>query len=374
MKIVYCLSSTCNPGGIERIVIDKANYLAEKGHKVYLITTEQSGREPFYKIHPSIRLIDLDINYSFENNQLWKKATSFYVKNHRHKKRLQALLGELSPDVTVSTFGNEVRFLHGFSVGGKKVLEIHFSKNFRLQAGRKGMWRIIDEIRTRTDERLVKKYDTFVVLTYEDKQIWGDLKNMVVIPNFVKNIPEVKCDLAAKKVIAVGRLTFQKGLDRLINIWATVFQSYPDWHLELYGRGEEKNALLQQIQQLGLSKSVTIHEPVSDVSRVYTSASIYVMTSRYEGFPMVLLEAMSYGLPIVSYKCQCGPRDLISNGKDGFLVEEGDAQGFVEKLVELMNDEELRKSVSLKTEEKINGFTRMRIMSKWEALFERLTI
>lgn len=374
MKIVYCLSSTCNSGGIERIVIDKANYLAEKGHEVYLITTEQLGRESFYKIHPSIQSIDLGINYSFENNQLWKKATSFYVKNHRHKKRLQALLCELSPDVTVSTFGNEVRFLHGLPVGGRKVLEIHFSKNFRLQAGRKGIWRMIDEKRTRADERLVKKYDAFVVLTHEDKQIWGDLKNIVVIPNFVRNIPKVKCDLAAKKVIAVGRLTFQKGLDRLVNIWATVYQSYPDWHLDLYGGGEDKNALLQQIQQLGLSEAVTIHEPVSDVSKVYTSASIYAMTSRYEGFPMVLLEAMSYGLPIVSYKCQCGPRDLISDGEDGFLVEEGDAQGFEEKLIKVMNDEELRKSVSLKAEEKINSFTRVHIMAKWEALFKYLTI
>lgn len=374
MKIVYCLSSTCNPGGIERIVIDKANYLAEKGHKVYLITTEQLGRESFYKIHPSIQSIDLDINYSFENNRLWKKATFFYVKNYRHKKRLQALLGELSPDITVSTFGNEVRFLYRLPMGGKKVLEIHFSKNFRLQAGRKGIWRKIDENRTRADERLVKKYDAFVVLTYEDKQIWGDLKNIVVIPNFVRNIPKVRCNLAAKTVIAVGRLTFQKGLDRLINIWAMVHQSYPDWHLDLYGGGEDRDALLQQIQQLGLSESVAIHEPVSDLSRVYASASIYVMTSRYEGFPMVLLEAMSYGLPIVSYKCQCGPCDLISDGKDGFLVEEGDAQGFAEKLVKVMNDEELRKSISLKTEEKINSFTRVRIMSKWEALFKRLTI
>ena len=142
--------------------------------------------------------------------------------------------------------------------------------------------------------------------------------------------------------------------------------------MDIFGSGEERDILLNLIEQKGLSKTITIHNPVSDLSQIYAQSSIYVLTSRYEGFPMVLLEAMSFGLPIVSYQCQCGPADLISNAYDGFLIKEGDTEAFIEKLSFLMDDFDMRKIISNHTLEKINEYHQDIIMSKWEILFKQI--
>lgn len=372
MKIVYCLHATFNSGGMERIVIDKVNYLAEKGYEVYIITTEQQGRTSFYAISPKAQRIDLSINYSSDNGCLWKKVLFYHFRRLRHRILLTSILKKIQPDITISTFGNEVTFLHKIKYGGKKILEIHFSKQFRLQLNRKGIWRYIDLYRTYSDEKLVRKYDAFVVLTKEDRQHWGNSHNITVIPNFIKVIPEQRSEVVQKRVLAVGRLSYQKGFDRLINIWEVIYRKHKEWSLDIYGSGEERGNLLNLIEQKGLSKTITIHNSVSDLSQIYVQSSIYVLTSRYEGFPMVLLEAMSFGLPIVSYQCQCGPADLISNGCDGFLIEENDVDTFIEKLSLLMDDFNVRRMISNNTMRKINKFRQEFIMPIWEELFEQI--
>lgn len=369
MKIVYCLHATFNSGGMERIVIDKANYLADKGYEVYIVTTEQRGRNSFYVLAPSVKIIDLAVNYSLDNGCLWKKVLFHHFRRLRHRMLLTSVLKKIQPDITISTFGNEVTFLHKIKYGGRKILEIHFSKQFRLQLNRSGIWRYIDLYRTYLDERLVCKYDSFVVLTEEDKRYWGNIPNITVIPNFIKVIPKLRSEVIQKKVLAVGRLSYQKGFDRLIEIWDVIHRKHKEWSLDIYGSGEERDNLLNLIEQKGLSKTITIHNPVSDLSQIYAQSSIYVLTSRYEGFPMVLLEAMSFGLPIVSYQCQCGPADLISNAYDGFLIKEDDTEAFIEKLSFLMDDFDMRKIISNNTLEKINKFRQDIIMSKWEILF-----
>ena len=372
MRIAYCLHATFNSGGMERIVIDKANYLAEKGYEIYIITTEQKGRNSFFVLSPTIKRIDLAVNYSSDNGCLWKKALFYHFRKLRHRMLLTSVLKKIQPDITISTFGNEVTFLHKIKYGGRKILEIHFSKQFRLQLNRKGIWRYIDLYRTYSDEKLVRKYDSFVVLTEEDKQYWGNIPNIKVIPNFIKVIPKLRSEVVQKKVLAVGRLSYQKGFDRLINIWEVIYRKHKEWSLDIYGSGEERDNLLSLIAQKGLSKTITIHNSVSDLSQIYAQSSIYVLTSRYEGFPMVLLEAMSFGLPIVSYQCQCGPADLISNGCDGFLIKENDVDAFIEKLSLLMDDYNMRKTISNNTMGKIKGFCQDIIMSEWERLFMQI--
>ena len=222
MKIVYCLHATFNSGGMERIVIDKANYLADKGYEVYIVTTEQRGRNSFYALSPTVKIIDLAVNYSLDNGCLWKKVLFYHLRKLRHRISLTSVLKKIQPDITISTFGNEVTFLHKIKYGGKKILEIHFSKQFRLQLNRSGIWRYIDLYRTYLDERLVCKYDSFVVLTEEDKRYWGNIPNITVIPNFIKVIPKLRSEGIQKKVLAVGRLSYQKGFDRLIKIWDVI--------------------------------------------------------------------------------------------------------------------------------------------------------
>ena len=178
-------------------------------------------------------------------------------------------------------------------------------------------------------------------------------------------------DLTAKTVLCVGRISTDKGIDRLLNIWAKVSSEFPDWKLRLIGDVVDKE-LLKQINDLRIDESVEIKKATRNILDEYLDSSVYVMTSRFEGLPMVLLEAISVGLPIVSYTFKCGPRDVINDGVDGFLVEEDDKKTFVEKLKLLMSDEKLRTEMSKQAKINSKRFSEEVVMNKWNNLFNEL--
>lgn len=371
MKIIYCLHGTYNSGGMERIVISKANYLAKVGHDVSIVTVEQKGRKPFFEIHPKITLFDLHINYANDNDRgfLWK-IFSFLIKKVIHRKRLTAYLKTNKADIVISTFGNEVTFLPSIKDGSKKIAEIHFSRFFRIQFDRKGLWSLADKYRSRKDLKLVNKYDKFVCLTYEDKEYWASNSNLVVIPNFISHYPLKCASLKSHTVIAVGRLSYQKGYERLVDAWKIVVKYHPLWILKIFGSGEKRDYVNNCIIESNLEKVIEIHEPTSDIQREYLNSSIFVLSSRYEGLPMVLLEAMSCGLPVVSYDCKCGPKDIIKDGVDGFLVREGDIDDLARKIMLLIESEDLRKQMGTKAYQKSKLYSQETIMTKWEEVFE----
>ena len=373
MKIVYCLAGLFNSGGMERIITNKANYLATKGYDIAIVTTEQKGRDVFFRLHQNIKTYDLGINYSDDaTKDILSKTFGFLVKKYKHHCRLGKLLKQLSPDIVISTFGTEVSFLHKICDGSKKILEIHFSKFFRLQYNRRGLWRWVDKYRSLQDEKLVSCYDKFVVLTYEDKSYWGDLPNIEVIPNFVVSIPEIKSKSRNKVCFAVGRLSYQKGFDRLIKAWKIVYERCPDWQLQIYGSGELYDALKNMIIEDNLAERVRINPPTSQIGVVYQIASVFLLTSHYEGLPMVLLEAFSYGLPVVSFACKCGPRDLIEDGVNGFLIPEGDIDSFADKVAMILGDEKLREQMGDAAYQSAMKYTEDKVMAKWIHLFESL--
>lgn len=371
MKIIYCLHGTYNSGGMERIVISKANYLAKVGHDVSIVTVEQKGRKPFFEIHPKIILFDLHINYANDNDRgfLWK-IFSFLIKKVIHRKRLTAYLKTNKADIVISTFGNEATFLPSIKDGSKKIAEIHFSRFFRIQFDRKGLWSLADKYRSRKDLKLVNKYDKFVCLTYEDKEYWASNSNLVVIPNFISHYPLKCASLKSHTVIAVGRLSYQKGYERLVDAWKIVVKYHPLWILKIFGSGEKRDYVNNCIIESNLEKVIEIHEPTSDIQREYLNSSIFVLSSRYEGLPMVLLEAMSCGLPVVSYDCKCGPKDIIKDGVDGFLVREGDIDDLARKIMLLIESEDLRKQMGTKAYQKSKLYSQETIMTKWEEVFE----
>ena len=214
----------------------------------------------------------------------------------------------------------------------------------------------------------IKYYDRLVVLTEEDRKDWGRKDNIVVIPNALTFYPKESADLSIPRVIAVGRLSAQKGFDRLIAIWAEIEPYFPDWKLTIIGSGELQDTLERQIGLLKL-KSVEICPPRAEIIREYLGSSVYVLTSRHEGFPMVLHEAMACGLPVVAYTCKCGPRDIIQDRQDGFLIEEGDENEFVKRLSQLMADSSLRQKVGNEARRNIIRFALPSVMKKWENLF-----
>ena len=373
MKIVYCIAATYNSGGMERVLANKANYLVGKGYDVVIVTTDQRGRQPFFSLDERIQCYDLGVDYEDNNGKSFlNKLIHYPFKQIKHKKRLAALLKSLKADVVISMFCNEASFITNIQDGSRKILEIHFSRFKRLQYGRKGLWRLADEYRSKLDVKIAKSFDRFVVLTEEDKCYWGDLKNMGVIGNARSFILPSPALLENKRVIAVGRYSYQKGFDRLIAAWAKVCQQVDDWTLHLVGDGELRTALQKQIKELNLEEKIILGKAETDMPKVYQDASILALSSHYEGLPMVLLEAQAAGLPIVSFSCKCGPQDVIENGVDGFLVDEGDVDALAEKLVLLIKDEDLRKRMGHEAFCHSDRYAEERIMAQWTKLFSEI--
>ena len=375
MKIVYCIQGTHNSGGMERVLSRKVNYLAQAGHEVSIITFNQQGRKPFFELHPSVVCYDLAIPYEQYQKGGILNRLALYVRLpqlHRlHRKRLEQLLLKLKADIVVSMFNEEASFLPSIQDGSHKILEFHFSKHNGLKDLRRGIWRLIDELRAKKDERIVRPFDRFVVLTEEDATLWGALPNLRVIPNPLPFYSDSPSDCSAHQLLAMGRYDEQKHFDLLIDLWAQLAPDYPDWRLVIAGDGKLRPEHTAQVERLGL-KSVELMRPTHQVQELYRASSIYTMTSRYEGLPMVLIEAQQMGLPIVSFACPCGPRDVITDGVDGYLLEVGDHAGFIQALRRLMDSEAERKRMGAAARIASERYDLEHIMKRWLALFDEL--
>lgn len=373
MKIIYCIAGTCHSGGMERVLANKANYLTGHGYEVVIVTTDQRGLPPFFPLDGQIRCIDLGINYEENNGKPFaNKLLHYPLKQYRHKKRLAAILEQEKPDVTISMFCNDAGFITRINDGSKKVLEVHFSKFKRLQYNRKGLWRLADLWRSKQDEKTVRRFDKFVVLTEEDKGYWGNLPNITVIPNANTFATSQAAALENKKVIAIGRYTYQKGFERLIEAWNILSPGFPGWKLDIIGNGEERDKLQDLIHAYHLDGQVTLVSPTKSIDKVYLDASLLAMSSRYEGLPMVLLEAQAFGLPIVSFACKCGPKDIVTDGETGFLAAENDIKGLAQQMAKLMENTQLRKQMGRKAKEASRRYAEDAVMAKWTALFDSL--
>lgn len=377
MKIIYCTHSTYNSGGMERVLLNKVTYLSALPEwEVSVVTTDQHQRPSFYPFPEKVRMTDLEINYSDDNDKgIWKKITSYLCKRKEHKRKLTALLLKEKPDIVVSLYPSESSFIPDIKDGSKKVLELHFNKFFRIQYGRKGIIGLIDRWRTRQDERIVRRFDKFVVLTNEDKGYWGGLPNIEVIPNAAIHVSKNYSEVKNKRVIAVGRLDYQKGFDRLIQAWKLVQHTgrFSDWKLDIFGQGEWREMLQQMIDKQGLQNTVKINPPTNAILNEYVHSSLLVMSSNYEGFGMVLVEAMSCGVPVISFDCKCGPKDIIQPGINGLLVPNGDIQALADAMMKVMEDEAYRKMLSLNARKVVDTYSEQAVMSQWILLFTSIT-
>ncbi|HEY5588373.1 MAG TPA: glycosyltransferase family 4 protein [Candidatus Paceibacterota bacterium] len=378
MKVVYIIHGTFNSAGMERILTVKANYLVETlGHDVTIITTDQRERKSYYNLSNKINCHDLSINFDiYYEYPILKRVLSFFVKQYDCKRKLDVLLKELKADIVISLMGRIISFLPDIKDGSKKVLEYHFSRNVReqmlVETNSGFVKRIVYRNRASSELKNIKRLDAFVVLTHEDAALWGDLSNLYVIPNAASFFPENNALLDNKKVISVGRMEHQKGYDYLVDIWKPIKEKHPDWKLVIYGNGKNSEEIKSQIKKAKLDDVIIIKEPTSSIDEALLNSSIYLMTSRYEGFPMVLLEAMACGLPVVSFRCPCGPTDIISNNEDGYLVEIEDKQSMTFYLNKLIENEDLRKQMGLSARENIRRFSQDEVMKLWNKLFIKL--
>ena len=372
MKIIYLIHSTCNPGGMERVLLNKVRYLVEeKGWDVTVVTTDQHERPPFYPFPEEVKMVDLGVNYSEDNGKPFlKKLLGFLKKRRLHKKRMTEVLAQVKPDVVDCFYPGECSFMPGMKDGSVKVMELHQSKLFHHQYNRTGLMGLADKYRAVMDERLVRKFDRFVVLTEEDREMWGEMPGIRVIPNAANFIADKHSDCSAKRVIAVGRLDYQKSFDRLILVWEKVHQQMPDWRLDIFGQGEWQEMLQGMIDERGLQDCVKLNGSTKDIGKEYAESSMLVMSSHYEGFPMVMIEAMACGLPAVCFDFKCGPRDIIQPEENGMIVPDGDIDGLAEAMIRLMKDEELRKRMGENAKKVVETYSEEKVMSKWIKLYE----
>lgn len=375
MRIVYCNHSVYNPGGMERVMLAKIDWLVRHGYEISLVTTDQKDRPPFFPIPEGVRMTDLGINYSDDNNKNpIVKILGFLWRRRLHRKRLTEYLMRERPDITISLYPCESSFIPDIKDGSKKILELHFNKFFRLQYGRSGILGAIDRMRTRSDEKLVRKFDKFVVLTEEDASYWGALPNMEVIPNAaLMRAPTSAKAHGNKRVIAVGRLDFQKGFDRLIEAWALVpSELRKEWHLDIFGQGEWLHMLNERIDKNGLQESAKINPPTKDIREEYLSSTFLVMSSHWEGLPMVLIEAMALGLPAVCFDFKCGPKDIIKDGVNGLLVQEGDIPALAKAIQRMIENPEMVERMGAEAFLIREKYTEHAIMAKWENCFKSI--
>ncbi len=362
MKIVYCINGFYRAAGMERVLADKANWLAAHGYDVTILTTDQKGRPEAFPLDSRISRYDFNIGYEDNNGgSLFDKLIHYPQKQHRHKKLLKRKLAGIKPDITVSMFCNEVNLLPRIHDGSRKILEIHFSRFKRLQYDRDGLWALADQLRSRNDIWLASLYDRFVILTEEDRKYWPKLDNLRVIPNPRPfTLPE-PASLHSHTVLAVGRYTFQKGFDMLIAAWKRI--NTQGWTLRIAGSGDPLDDIPANV----------ITGPSSNMVEEYRNAAFLVMSSRYEGLPMALLEAQAAGLPIVSFVCKCGPRDVITDGVDGILVPEGDIAGLAAGMKRLMADKDLRYKMGAAAFRNSGRYDKETIMTQWDSLFHELS-
>jgi glycosyltransferase involved in cell wall biosynthesis len=231
----------------------------------------------------------------------------------------------------------------------------------------------VAKIRTENMKKNCRKLSRFIVLTNEEKNSWENNCNIEVIPNALSYFPDTVSTGEQKKVIAVGRLVYEKGFDLLIETWKSVYEKHPEWELHIWGEGNQKENLLQLITKNGLDSVIKIHPPEKDIYARFLKHSIFVFPSRYlEALPMVLIEAMSCGLPLVAFDAPCGPKDVIIDGKNGFLVETGNITELSEKINRLIESTELRKTMGEAARKMSLNYNEERIMKRWIKLFESL--
>ena len=362
MKLLYITNAIKGAAGLERVLSIKASYLADKlNYEVHILVLNHNNDSIFYNFSTKIILHDISVT----GNPLHYLKT--YIKG------IQNTIYKVKPDViSVCDDGLKAFFLP--QIINKKipiVYERHVSKIIELGLNPSVFKQITSKVKFLAMNYLAKSFDKFIVLTNDNLKEW-ELDNTVVISNPLSFYPKESSTLLNKKVIAVGKQGIQKGYDRLLTSWQIVHKKHPSWQLSIYGSFESSGTLVAQVKELNIETSVHFYEPVKNIESKFLESSIFAFSSRFEGFGMVLIEAMACGIPCVSFNCSCGPSEIIKNNEDGFLVENGNTTIFADKLLFLIENENQRIAMGNAAKENVKRYLPENIMPQWDTLFKEL--
>ena len=373
MIIAYSTESITRNGGIQTVTIVKANALAEiPGNEVYIIVPHISGESP-RQISSKVHLINLNIT------DYWVSVIKQPARNRRYKKLLQGALEHIGPDIVISTGLQDRNFLPRIKVASNPVFirEIHFMSNYRrlmTESFKENLLALWSEF---LDYRLsINHYDRIMLLSKEDKRRnWPNNPKALFMPNPLTITSKGRSQLNSKKAIAVGRLCHQKHFDALIKTWKAVADQYPDWTLDIWGgNGPLCQMLKSLIVDLHLEEHVFLKGETPDISTKMAEASMIISTSIFEGMPLVLLEALSAGLPIVTFNYKYGADEIVTEGNNGFIVEEDDIKTLADRIGKLISNESLRREMGENAYISSQRFLPEVIANRWMDLFNQLRL
>ena len=377
MKVVYIYTSFTIAGGADRVVIEKANYLAEHNYDVTIVTDSQQERAPFFPISPKVKLHDLAID--FEKEYKYNPLIRIFIYLNLMKKYervLKKYLYQEKPEFVITTLGREIDFITDLNDGSIKIGESHIAKpyirNLHLLDKTSLLHRMIARMWMKKIIRNCKKLDALVLLTENDAKEWKNLTKTFVIPNALPFYSEEISKCKKHQAIFVGRMSEQKGYDYLIKAWESVYDKHPDWILNIYGDGEEKEEIKKMIVQKGLNKVIILNGTTKNIQEKYINSSLCILSSRFEGFGMVLLEAMSCGVPCIAFNCPYGPSEIIHHNEDGYLADYLNSDSLSNYICQLIEDESLRILMGQKAHINIQRYNKEDIMRKWIGLFNSL--
>ena len=335
MKICFIINSLKQKSGSERVAIELANQISRiQNHSITIINRESIKDDTAYPLNSSIQLI------AFKGNML-----NFFKQLHQH-----LMINDY--DVTIVHNMGKLALMCSFLKANKLITLEHVAFTSRPKTVQ-----IASKL-------LYSNYQKVITLTQNDQGIFEHFHNNVVtIPNF-SSFPIQPTQNNSKVIIAIGRLTDQKNFTHLLQAWKLIQKQIPEWQLHIYGEGEEKQLLQNYINTHELT-NVALKGETTSVNDVYSHAAFFVMSSKYEGLPMVLIEAQSFGLPIISYNCPFGPADIISDNKNGFLVENQNPNKLGDTILKLATSPDLLNNFSKQALINAEKYQPTRIINIW---------
>lgn len=370
MKILYLTSQLALHGGAEHVTALKLNGLVDKGYEVYLSTYEQGDRPFVYFLSDKVKWSDLGINYNV--NYIDESPYSFkqIKKVPSHIRRSRNLIQDIQPDIIIVPYSVYEFWFLPFIKGKARIIKEYHDSQHKKTTIRWFDKQIITKI---IDNCIQRLYDRAIVLTPQEIEYFKYQKNIEVIPNPI-DCSEQKSNLSAKKIITVGRIAPVKGFNHFIEVAERVHQIEPEWFFEIYGGGPAvfTAPLQKMIREKGLDNVIILKGETNNVYNVLSNASIYLCTSSSESFGLTLVEAMESGLPVVSFDCPNGPKNIINDGTDGFLVPLGDVEAMTAKVLQLIQDKAMLIKMGDNAIKNAKRFHVDSIIEKWSDLFKRL--
>lgn len=386
MKITFLTLDIFGMGGTIRTVLNVANYLVNNGYEVEIVSVLRYRKEPFFYIDPKIRIVVL---HSKLIKRVNKKGLEGKIINFLDKSKSKLIHPDdeghhhfsLLTDIKMYKYLKDIK--EGVLISTRPSFNIFTAKYVNKNVVTIGQEHLNLSIYPKRLQKSIKKYypklNYLATLTDDDtldyKKLFSNEKIQIV--KLTNSIPPFESKLSTledKTILAAGRLVPQKGFDLLIEAFAKIVDKAPDWKVKIFGAGKDKEMLQDMIAERHLYNNVLLMGPTQEIEKELTRSSIYALSSRFEGFGMVIVEAMQCGVPVVSFDCPKGPGEIIAHNEDGILVEDGNIDAFADALLELIEDKNKRIKFGEKAVENVKRYTIDEIGKQWDSVLKKISI